>query len=96
MKERPKLHTDRVRYVASVLFLSGYTERAIAEKMTKAGLGRFTKGKVSGILNRTPFRGLAQVQRQAWLAQLKTKRLDGGILEDFVFTATSRDGRGGR
>jgi hypothetical protein len=93
---RRSKHTDKNLYIASVLFLYGLSESQIARKMTAHGLGEFTKGRVSGILNRTPFRGLDHAKRQENLDHLKQHRLDGGILGEFVFTASSKDGRGGR
>ncbi|MCQ8781686.1 hypothetical protein [Mangrovibrevibacter kandeliae] len=96
MKSRPRKHTDRVRYVASVLFLHGLSERLVAEKMTESGVCLMTKGKVSGIINQTPFRGLSDPERQTWLDRLAQKRLDDGVLPAAAFRAASRDARGVR
>lgn len=88
--------TDRDRYMVSALYLHGLSESQIAERMCRAGLARMSKGVVSGIINQTPFRGLTNAERQQHLDVLAAHRMDGGRLEDFVFRASSKDGRGGR
>lgn len=96
-------HPDDILFCVYALFLKGHTETTVA-----AMLG-LTRKQVSGIVNRSPYRGRAAMDdatRQAALSQLKAIHYDpdekslrcGGRLKAFEFTieplaADQRPGR---
>lgn len=85
---RPRKYSDRQRFIISVLWLYGMSDRQIADSM-RAYLGvPMTSKAVGGVLGQTPFRGRSDMPaavRQRFLDTLKRHRLDRGALPDQFF-----------
>lgn len=88
---RPRVYTDRQRYIISVMYLHGMSAQSIASILTRFDLAPLTRKKVSGIISQTPFNNRDAMPlsvRQGLLDKLKAHRLDGRILPDSYFEAT--------
>jgi hypothetical protein len=69
-------HGDPVRYVACVLWLIGYSERAIATVLSLR-----TK-QVAGLISRSEYAGrsfMSDEQRTEMLKELESIRMEGGV-----------------
>lgn len=88
MRGRPRKYSDKQRYIVSVLWLHGMSEQTIADGVSGYGIRPMSRAAVGGQLSQTPFRGrdkMPAAVRQRFLDQLKSHRLDGGILPENVF-----------
>lgn len=80
-------YTDAARYVAVVLYLHGYSLAEVAALLHRYGLThRISRQSVESIMRSAGIKKSApRAERQAILDHLKTQRLDGGILREYVF-----------
>lgn len=90
-------HDDAIRYTVYVLWLVGYSQRAIGAAL------RLRKTQVAGIIANSPYKGRALMERAELLqhlADLKDIRmddagapLDGGRLDKIAFEPRPLNGR---